>query len=211
VEISKAFYMGVYPVTQAEYEKVTGKNPSGFSNEGWFKNAVKGLNTTRFPVEQVSWDDAVAFCEALNKAESEKRAGGKYGLPTEAESEYACRAGTKTAYSFGDDPKNLGEYAWFDDNAEGRIHEVGTRKPNPWGLYDMHGNVGQWCADYYDGKYYQNSDKKDPLNSTKSDARLLRGGSWLLQARYCRAASRNRLGPGNRLINIGFRVVFRLD
>jgi formylglycine-generating enzyme required for sulfatase activity len=210
VEITKPFYMGVYPVTQAEYVQVTGqKNPSSFSKEGGGKTLVQGLDTSKFPVETVSWDEAAAFCEALNRLEAKKPAGWKYALPTEAEWEYACRAETKTVYYFGSDSKDLGNYAWYNGNSESRTHTVGTRMANPWGLYDMGGNVWQWCADYYDGKYYQNSDKKDPQNSSKSDARVLRGGSWLLQPRSCRAAYRAGLAPGYRYYCSGFRVVLR--
>jgi formylglycine-generating enzyme required for sulfatase activity len=212
VEISRPFYLGVYPVTQAEYVQVTSlANPSWFSKEGAGKSAVDRLDTSRFPVEKVSWDEAAAFCEALNHQDATKPAWGKYALPTEAEWEYACRAETKTAYFFGGDSGELGNYAWYAPNSDGRTHAVGTRRPNPWGLFDMHGNVWQWCIDYYDAKYYQNSSNKDPRNSLESEARVLRGGSWNNYAENCRAAYRGKNAPGYRGLYLGFRVCFRLD
>jgi formylglycine-generating enzyme required for sulfatase activity len=207
VTITQPFYLGVCPVTQREYEQVIGKNPSCFSKDGGGKDKVQGLDTRRFSVETVSWDEAVALCEALNKQDKNKPAEWGYGLQTEAEWEYACRAGTTTAYSFGDDPKQLGDYAWFWDNAEQRAHEVGTRKPNPWGLYDMHGGVWQWCADHYG--QYESGDFKDPKGPDSGEGRVLRGGSWYNGPRNCRSAYRVVNDPGYRHFFIGFRVVLR--
>ena len=144
VAISKPFYMGIYHVTQEQYEAVMGKNPSNFKGQ-------------QNPVETVSWDEAVEFC----KKASEK-AGKKVRLPTEAEWEYACRAGSKTRFCFGDDDDKLGDFAWYAANSGNTTHPVGQKKPNAWGLYDLHGNVWQWCADRYDAKYYGNSPKTDP-------------------------------------------------
>ncbi|HBI44905.1 MAG TPA: hypothetical protein DDY78_18920 [Planctomycetales bacterium] len=212
VEITRSFYLGVYPVTQAEYVQVTGqKNPSACSNEGVDRWRVAGLDTSRFPVEQVSWDAAVAFCEALNRLEAKKRPGRKYTLPTEAEWEYACRAGSKSAYFFGSDSKELGDYAWYEANSKRRTHAVGTRMANPWGLCDMNGNVWQWCADWHDKDYYANSPNKDPVSLNKGGARVLRGGSWNDYAQFCRAAYRSGNPPGTCHLNLGFRVCFRLD
>jgi formylglycine-generating enzyme required for sulfatase activity len=209
VEITKGFYMGVYPVTQAEYEEVTGKSPSCFCKQGGGKDKVANEDTGQFPVEQVSWEDAVALCESLTKKDTKRPKGWVYGLPMEAEWEYACRAGTQTAYSFGDDPKQLGKYAWYDGNSGRRTHAVGTRKANPWGLHDMHGNVWQWCADWYGEDYYENSPAKDPKGPPDGGSRVLRGGSWFVFPRHCRAAFRIRREPGNNDENIGFRVVLR--
>jgi formylglycine-generating enzyme required for sulfatase activity len=213
VEITRPFYVAVYPVTQEQYGKLTGlKNPSWFSEDGGGKDKVKGLDTRRFSVEQVSWKDARAFIDALNKADTKKPAGWEYDLPTEAEWEYACRAAPTpaptTAYSFGNDPKDLGEYAWYGGNADGRPHEVGTRKPNPWGLHDMHGNVWQWCRD---GKReYDKESKKDPKGSEKLDARrVVRGGTWNGLSGDCRSARRSGEAPGIRGYDVGFRVVLR--
>src|SRR5712692_6829482 len=139
VTITKPFHIGVYEVTQAEYEKVTGKNPSKF-------NKANG-GGPEHPVEMVSWDDAVAFCKKLSELPEEKKAGRVYRLPTEAEWEYACRAGTRTAYSFGDDASKLGEYCWYGVSAQSRTHAVGQKLPNGWGLHDMHGNVWEFTID----------------------------------------------------------------
>ena len=207
MEITQPFYMGVYPVTQGEYEQVMGKNPSWFSADGLGSDKVQGLLTRRFPVEFVTWDHAVDFCEALDRKDATRPAGWHYGLPTEAQWEYACRAGTTTAYSFGDDPRDLDEYAWYKDNSDGRTHEAGGKKPNPWGLYDMHGNVRQLCADRY-GKY-QNGYVKDFKDGP--GYRCLRGSAWDCDAVACRSAYRG--DPDQRVLTTrqlgGFRVVLQ--
>jgi formylglycine-generating enzyme required for sulfatase activity len=217
VTLTKPFYLAKYPVTQEQYEKLIGKNPSWFAASGAGKDKVKGMDTSRFPVEEVSWDDAAAFCEKM----MEKHGGQapaplrqqkyRFALPTEAQWEYACRAGTTTKYYFGDDPKDLGEYAWYDGNSESRMHRVGEKnKPNAWGLHDMHGNVLQWCQDYY-GPY--DLPATDPRRSVKysEDRRVLRGGCWGDKSRFCRAACRYSLAPSLRTNAFGFRVAFRLD
>jgi formylglycine-generating enzyme required for sulfatase activity len=160
VEITKAFYLAVYPVTQAEYRKIMEWNPSAFSTKGCFSEQVKGLDTTNFPVETVGWTAAGKFCEKLTAMEQEKQAKRSYRLPTEAEWEYACRAGTKTVFNCGD--RLSPTQANFDAAKLGRTCKVGSYKPNAWGLYEMHGNVAQWCSDWYDKNYYQTSPKKDP-------------------------------------------------
>ena len=188
VAISKPFYMGIYHVTQEQYEAVMGKNPSNF----------KGPQN---PVETVSWDEAVEFC----KKASEK-AGKKVRLPTEAEWEYACRAGSKTRFCFGDDDDKLGDFAWYAANSGNTTHPVGQKKPNAWGLYDLHGNVWQWCADRYDDKYYGNSPKTDPTGPAEGPYRVLRGGSWNNSPQGCRSAFRINNAPDGRNDLIGFRV-----
>ncbi|MFM9065023.1 MAG: formylglycine-generating enzyme family protein, partial [Pirellula sp.] len=135
VTISKDYYLGVYEVTQAQYEKVMGANPSYFQGE-----EIEG-SSSNHPVELVSWEDAVEFCKKLSDLPEEKAAGRVYHLPTEAQWEYACRAGSKSRYSFGESSKSLGDYAWFYGNSKGQTHPVGEKKANAWGLYDMHGNV----------------------------------------------------------------------
>ena len=172
---SGGFSIGVHEVTQSQDESVMGANPSSF----------KGANN---PVENVSWDDAVAFCAKLSALPAEVAAGRVYRLPTEAESEYACRAGTTTGYSFGDDAQDLGEYAWFSDNSGNTTHGVGEKLPNDWGLCDMHGNVFEWCSDAV-GSY-----------------RVFRGGSWYYEAAYCRSAYRYSLAPSFRSAYLGFRL-----
>ena len=143
VTISKDYYLGVYEVTQAQYEKVMGKNPS------YFQGAKVGNENADLPVENVSWDDTVEFCKKLSDLPEETKAGRLYRLPTEAEWEYACRAGSKTIYSFDDEEGLLHEYGWFDRNSSDRTHTVGLLEPNAWGLYDVHGNVWEWCSDRY--------------------------------------------------------------
>ena len=169
VKITKDFYMAKYPVTQDEYAVVTGKNPSQFSS--MFFRAHKGtiVDTRRFPVDSVSWDDAVAFCGELRGRDKQ---GRHYGLPTEAKFEYAQRAGTTTRFSFGNDPTDLAAYAWYNGNSDNTAHGVGTKKPNPWGLYDMDGNIRQWCADRYGPRYYAESAAEDPKGPDAGDLRV---------------------------------------
>src|SRR5262249_43603259 len=149
-------------------------NPSWFCATGGGKTAVAGQDTRRFPVERVSWSDAESFCQRLSAREP----GHKYRLPTEVEWEYACRAGKDTAYALGHAASLLGRYSWFADNSRGMSHPVGRLGANAWGLYDLHGNVWEWCAD----RYGQNQ-------------RVLRGGSWDNQASLCRAAYRYGADP----------------
>jgi formylglycine-generating enzyme required for sulfatase activity len=198
VTISKDYYLGVYEVTQAQYEKVIGKNPSDFQGK-----KVGGQNED-LPVEQVSWDDAVEFCKRLSEFPEEKKSGRIYRLPTESEWEYACRAGSKTAYSFDDEPGLLPEYGWFGRNSSGRTHTVGLREPNAWGLYDMHGNVWEWCSDWHDE--YPKGAFSDPSGPNEGSNRVDRGGGWGHEAAYCRSASRDGIPPGYRFNCLGFRL-----
>ena len=164
-----------------------------------------------YAASYVSWNDAVAYCEKLSMQE-----GKTYRLPTEAEWEYACRAGTETRWSFGDDEKDLGDYAWYRENAfaigERYAHQVGLKKPNAFGMYDMHGNVFEWCDDYYEEDYYQQPRTKDPQGPASGSSRVLRGGSWSGYSSYSRSAFRGRLGVVGRYPDLfGFRVVRELD
>jgi formylglycine-generating enzyme required for sulfatase activity len=206
VRITKPYYLGVYEVTQEEYERVMGTSPSYFSSSGWGKDEVSGEDTSRFPVESVSWEEAVEFCRKLSSLPEEKAESRSYRLPTEAEWEYACRAGTTTLYGFGDDPASLGEYAWKRDNSDRKTHPVGEKKPNAWGLYDMHGNVWEWCQDRYGEDYYAGSPTDDPPGPEKGSGRVLRGGSWSTFPRNCRSAPRGWHTPGYRDSTYGFRV-----
>ena len=195
VTISNWYYLGVYEVTQGEYEKITGESPSGF------KGAKK-------PVEIVNWDNAVSFCKKLSEIPEEKEAGRTYRLPTEAEWEYACRATSGTAYSFGDSSESLAEYAWFGEGLGGNTHPVGERKPNRWGLYDMHGNVCEWCKDEY--ALYESGAATDPQGPRGDSYRVLRGGCCCIDSGCCRSAARNSNNPWNRVNYYGFRVAMSL-
>ncbi|MFA4985095.1 MAG: SUMF1/EgtB/PvdO family nonheme iron enzyme [Candidatus Brocadiia bacterium] len=201
VTLTKAFLMGATEVTQKQWIAVMGNNPSNFKGDD-------------LPVECVSWNDAVEFCRKLTAAERQKGnlpAGMEYRLPTEAEWEYCCRAGSTTTYCFGDDEGRLGDYAWFSGNSGNTTHPVGRTKPNAWGLYDMHGNVWEWCHDWYADKY-QAGGQADPVGPATGQYHVLRGGSWIYGgAGFCRSASRISCGPLNWLNIIfpdfGFRVV----
>ncbi|GBE99603.1 twin-arginine translocation pathway signal sequence domain protein [Microcystis aeruginosa NIES-298] len=188
-----SFAIGKYPVTQAQYEAVMGNNPSRFQNN------------PQNPVEKVSWNDAQAFCQKLSQI-----SGKTYRLPTEAEWEYACRAGTTTRYYFGDDANQLGDYAWYAGNSQQTTHPVGQKKPNAWGLYDMSGNVWEWCEDNWHDSY-ENAPKDGSAWLTNDNDyririnRIVRGGSFYYNPYRCRSASRLTHYVLND--NIGFRVV----
>jgi formylglycine-generating enzyme required for sulfatase activity len=200
VRITKPFYLGMHEVTQAQYERVMGSNPrhrgAPSRGEDW-------------PVVNVSWDEAVAFCRELMELPREKDARRVYRLPTEAEWEYACRAGTTTRFCFGDNAAKLGEYAWFDGNSDGQSHPVGQKKPNAWGLCDMHGNVFEWCHDWYSSDYAR-LPADDPQGPSSGAERVVRGGcAYEGGAKCCRSAYRRRLKEsvqGERFL--GFRVAF---
>ncbi len=202
VRITKPFYLGSTEVTQGQYRAVTGESPSNFNG------------SDDLPVEKVSWNDAIAFCNKLSEKEGlkpyyqfgagSKSGGGGYRLPTEAEWEYACRAGSTTQYSFGDDASSLGEYAWFDGNSGNKTHPVGQKRPNSFGLYDMHGNVWEWV---WDGKTgYTTARMDDPMGSVEAASRVSRGGSWDYDGRFCRSALRFGNDPSDRDSDVGFRV-----
>ena len=196
VELTEGFWMGRTEVTQGQYERVMGEDP--WSGED---HAREG---DEYAASHITWHDAREFCERLSE-----RAEGTYRLPTEAQWEYACRAGTQTAYSYGADPGRLGEYAWYYANAshagEEYAHRVALKKPNPWGLYDMHGNVWEWCRDWYGD--YAEGPVEDPTGPSSGDRRVLRGGGWYNNARYCRSAIRDYYVPDNSWLYYGFRVV----
>ena len=202
VTITKPFYMGVCEVTQEQYEQVIGKNPSIF----------KGAKN---PVECVSWDEAVEFCKKLSA-----KTGKTVSLPTETQWEYACRAGTKTRFGFGDKDEDLHKYGnycdksntdgldWRDkDHNDGfdKTAPVGSLKPNDWGLYGMHGNVWEWCSDWADS--YANAKNQDPMGPDSGSGRVLRGGGWYGHPSRCRSALRLGSYPDLRIDDLGFRVV----
>jgi len=156
----------------------------------------------------VSWNDAQEFIKRLNQKEGHNR----YRLPTEAEWEYAARAGTTTAYSFGEEAKQLGRYAWYgEDFGSGSTHPVGQKEPNPWGLYDVHGNVWEWVQDWYDARYYASSPSVDPTGPQSGSSRVVRGGSWHQTATSWRSAFRREYDPDYRGISIGLRLVLSVD
>jgi formylglycine-generating enzyme required for sulfatase activity len=193
VTLTKPFFLGVYEVTNAEWIKVMGSVPSMWQDGDR-------------PVERVSWKDAEQFCRRLSLIPEERAAGRVYRLPTEAEWEYACRAGTTTKYSFGDDESRLDEYAWFEDNSAGKTRPVGKKKPNPWGLYDMHGNVFEWCSDFFDYAYYEKSPESDPQGPASSDSRAIRNGSSVCTAGLCSSANRCGQDPSTRDFDLGLRL-----
>ena len=195
VTISKPFYLGKHEVTQEQWQAVMDSNPSHFKGP---KN----------PVEKVNWDDCRAFLSKLNEKFGQK--GMEFGLPSEAQWEYACRAGSTTRYSFGDDAGGLGNNAWFRGNSRGATHPVGQKKPNAWGLHDMHGNVWEWCADWY-GDYSEQSAASDPTGPSSGVLRVLRGGSWSYSDRDSfRCASRGISRPAAHCHYFGFRVAGNL-
>ena len=198
VTISKDYYLGVTEVTQGQYEKVIGTNPSYFQ-----KQVTSEEDRSLHPVEQVSWADAVEFCKTLSELPEEKKAGRVYRLPTEAEWEYACGAGTRAVYSFFE-AQSLGDYAWFRENSNERSHPVGQKKANAWGLHDMYGNVWEWCNDWH-GKYPKGT-ISDPTGPKDGSNRVGRGGSWCDFAFDCRRAPRYGLHPSIRDSSGGFRV-----
>jgi formylglycine-generating enzyme required for sulfatase activity len=192
VAITKGFYLGKYEVTQRQFEALMGSNPSTSKNPDG-------------PVHMVTWTEAVEFC---------RRAGEKtrrqMRLPTEAEWAYACKAGTTTPYSFGKDASKLGEYAWYDANTGDNARRVGRKLPNPWGLYDMHGNVFEWVSDWYSADYYALGPKANPTGPKEGQVRLLRGGGWTDNAHWCRSAIRYTQAPTIRRGYLGFRAAISL-
>lgn len=193
-----SFLMDTQEMTQAAWEKIAKEealpNPSHFKGEG-------------LPVEQVTWPQAARFCNARSRyeglkpcynedtAECDFDADG-YRLPTEAEWEYACRAGTESDYSFGSDPRKLGDFAWFADNSGKRTHPVGQKKANAWGLFDMHGNVAEWCNDVFDKDDYKSGSDKNPRGPADGKENVLRGGSWKSPGEATRSAYRLGETPG---------------
>jgi formylglycine-generating enzyme required for sulfatase activity len=206
VTITRPFLVGLHEVTEGEYRGVIGANTSEFQG------------SDDMPVLQVSWRDAVHFCNELGEREGRHPyyrvegntvtsiGGNGYRLPTEAEWEYACRAGTSTLYPIGNDAGALGEYAWHRSNSDDKPHPVGQKRANAWGLHDMLGNVWEWCADGYDEKYYARSPVSDPPGPFRAWTRVLRGGSWNCDRRICRPAYRYEGRPEAQISDIGFRV-----
>jgi formylglycine-generating enzyme required for sulfatase activity len=200
VTIPRPFKMSAVQASQGCWEALMGANPSRF------------LGDPALPVEQVSWDDICGpdgFLERLNVlTEGVRPEGMEFRLPSEAEWEHACRAGTVTAYGFGDDPAALADHGWFDDNANGKTNPVGQKRPNAWGLHDLHGNVLEWCQDvWHDNCKGAPKDGSAWASGGDQSARVLRGGSWNGDAGLARSAYRGRYDASNRYYSVGFRVV----
>jgi formylglycine-generating enzyme required for sulfatase activity len=216
VEISRPFYLGVHPVTQAQWQMVMGNNPSWFCAAGGGKRKVKGMNTDDFPVERVSWEDVTAFLKKLAALKKEVEAGREYRLPTEAEWEYSCRGGACSSTPFhcgislsstqvnfnGDYP-----YGGADKGPYlGRTSKVGSFRPNAFALFDMHGNDYEWCSDWFAEDYFKVSPPRDPSGPSNGSYRVVRGGSWNSSGQVCRAGCRSGSAPSDRGSYLGFRV-----
>jgi len=200
VTLTRAFYLGVYEVTNSQWTAVMGNSPKSQDDDR--------------PVVHVRWEDASEFCHKLSALPEEKAAGRVYRLPTEAEWEYACRAGTTTKFSFGDDEELLKEFGWFAKNSGiyervDQTHRVGLKKPNAWGFFDMHGNVWEWCNDWYSS--YEEGVVKDPGGPAGGSGRVFRGGCWYYGADDCRSARRGMFEPTFRSNCLGFRVAMSLS
>jgi formylglycine-generating enzyme required for sulfatase activity len=229
IEITKVFWLGIHEATQRQFKQIMGYNPSCFSADGKGKPGVKydnrpaadkakvvGMDTSDFPVENVSWSEAVEFCNKLSALPAERRAGRGYRLPTEAEWEYACRGGaspyqvfhfgnslsSKQANFNGTEPYGVADKGTFLR----RTCKVGRYKANAFGLFDMHGNVWEWCLDWYDEDYYARSPQQDPRGPPKGTQRVVRGGGLFDFGDYCRTAKRGRDVPDARNSFLGFRV-----
>lgn len=194
VTISKPFYMGIYPVTLNQYKAVMQQTPK----------FVRKPSDPLEPALGVSPNDAEKFCHKVTE-----ETGMPSRLPTEAEWEYACRAGSKTRFSFGDDENELGNYAWYGSNSQNMSQPVGSKKPNAWGLYDMHGNVFEWCSDCYSDSYSM-AQNVDPRGSTSGSRHVLRGGSWAFGPDYCRSAARFKAEGDYKGTYVGFRLLAEL-
>lgn len=204
------FYLGIHEVTEGQYRTVMGKAPSHFEGSD-------------LPAEHVSWLEAVEFCNKLSQREARRPyyriqgklvtfgSGNGYRLPTEAEWEYACRAGARTIYPFGDDPGELGEYTWYESNSFGTRHPVGQKWPNVWGLRDMLGNVLEWCADLYDENNFAFPQANNNQTAALASRRVFRGGGYENPPYYCRSACRRGTTPDYRSSDVGFRVAADLE
>jgi formylglycine-generating enzyme required for sulfatase activity len=210
VTISRPFYLARYEVTQAQWEVVMGTSAYTLSRSNPYYSMPGMSERVRRPSNPVtvSWDDAQVFIQKLNEREGRH----SYRLPTEAEWEYAARAGTTTAYSFGDDARQLDRYAWHsEDFATGSMHTVGRKLPNPWGLHDVHGNVWEWVQDWYADRYPGSGPTTDPTGPATGSSKVVRGGSWHVTAGSWRSAVRKPYEPDYRGISIGFRVARNLE
>ncbi len=196
VTLSKDFWIGKYEVTQAEFTEVLGRNPSHFTGD------------LRRPVDKVTFLDASNYCATITTRERNAGRlppGYVYRLPYEAEWEYACRAGTTNLFGFGDDSSVAGDFAWTAENSDAATHPVGLKRPNPWGLHDMHGNVWEWCHDWFEP--YPAKALRDPTGPATSKYKVFKGGGWNQDVEYARSANRFMMAPSNGIHFVGFRIV----
>ncbi|MCC2676900.1 MAG: hypothetical protein K0R58_3847 [Ramlibacter sp.] len=210
VTIGKPFHLGKFEVTQTQWEAVMGSSPFTLDRSNPYYSLPGMAARMRRPQvpATVSWNDAQEFIQRLNRKEGHTR----YRLPTEAKWEYAARAGTTTAYSYGDDSNQLERYAWFgEDFATGSAHPVGQKLPNPWGLHDVHGNVWEWVQDWYSDSYYGSSPAQDPRGPQSGTSKVVRGGSWHQTATSWRTSFRKPYAPDYRGISIGFRLAMSAE
>ena len=196
VTIARDFWIGKYEVTQGEFLAVLGRNPSHFTG-----------NPLR-PVEKITFFDASNYCATITRREQKAgrlAAGYEYRLPTEAEWEYACRAGSTNLFTFGDDASIAEQFAWTAENCDAGTHPVGLKRPNAWGLHDVHGNVWEWCSDWFEP--YPAAPLLDPVGPASSKYKVFKGGGWNQDAEYARASSRFMMSPSNGIHFVGFRLV----
>lgn len=192
VTLNKGFWLQRTELTQTQYEALMGVNPAFFP----------GASS---PVDSVSWNNATEYCRRLTSLPPESKLGNVFRLPTEAEWEYACRAGSTTEFCYGDDPAELVNYGWINANSQRTTHPVGEKQPNVWGLHDMHGNVAEWCQDWYGP--YPTTPATDPQGQAEGEARVLRGGGWFYDSSRARSAFRDANGPSSKYVGLGFRLV----
>jgi formylglycine-generating enzyme required for sulfatase activity len=212
VVLTQPIYLGVHEVTQGEYEQIMRTNPSFYSATGEGKDQLDDVDPRLLPVEMVSWSDATAFCTALSKRAQLPEVSG-YRLPTEAQWEFACRAGTTTIFWTGDTEESLKQGAWRGVGSTNRTSVVGKFKANPFALFDMHGNVGEWVHDRWSPDYYSSLTEKavDPLGSAAGVQRVQRGGDWVCRALLCNSGYRFGVEPELGGLHFGFRVAIPVD
>jgi len=211
VQIDRSFHIGVFEVTQSQYEQVMHAKPSAFAAEGSFRASIKEQDTSHYPVESVSWGDAVAFCTALSNLPAERQANRTYRLPTEAEWEIAARAGGSSPWCFGKDVRQLKRFALYDLSIPAGPQAVGKLQPNAWGLYDMHGNVWEWCSDKYHSPEHAAATEPTHSAARVDWLRAIRGGGYASRSFHCRSAAREHDPQQVRDADLGFRVVMEVN